>query len=389
MNARNNRSDIHDFASQSAQSSSTGSARSRVLSAEELDAFGAELDAVRQRVLAQVGEEDAKYIRKIQAWVRYTEVAGRGLLFGGILPPLWLAGTALLAASKILDNMELGHNVMHGQYDWMNDKEFMSTRFDWDNVCPADGWKRTHNYEHHTYTNVMGKDRDIGYGLLRLFPEQRWRPRHRTQIFQAAALAMLFQWGVAMHDVATDLVRRGQKTKAEAWRDLKPVLRKGARKLFKDYLLFPALAGPFFLPVLLGNLCANLVRNVWSFSIIFCGHFTEDAVTFPPSVLENESRGHWYMRQIQGSSNLTGGRIFHIFSGNLSHQIEHHLYPDIPARRYAEMAEDVQAICAKYGQHYNTGRFSKQFGSVIKRIWVYSSPKAGQEATGALASSAI
>lgn len=355
--------------------------KSRRLSKEELDAFGAELNALRQRVVNDLGEEDAAYIRKVQAWVRYTEVAGRGLLFGGILPPLWIAGTGLLAASKILENMELGHNVMHGQYDWMNDPDFTAARYDWDNVCPADGWKRTHNYEHHTYTNVLGKDRDVGYGLLRLFPEQRWKPRHRTQVLQATALALLFQWGVAMHDVATDLVAKGQKSWEEAWRDFKPVLRKAARKIFKDYLLFPALAGPFFLPVLLGNLTANLIRNVWSFAIIFCGHFTEDSVTFPLESIENESQGHWYMRQIQGSSNLTGGRLFHIFSGNLSHQIEHHLFPDIPARRYAEIAPEVQAICAKYGQHYNTGSFWKQFGSVLKRIWVYSFPTKEEESS--------
>lgn len=349
---------------------------SRTLSPEELDAFGAELDALRLRVLADVGEKDAAYIRKVQGWVRYSEVAGRILLFGGILPPLWVLGTGLLAVSKILENMELGHNVMHGQYDWMNDPNLSSTHYDWDNVCPAQGWKNTHNFEHHTYTNVVGKDRDVGYGLLRLFPEQKWKPRHRFQIFAAMTLASLFQWGVAMHDVATDLVARGKKSPEDAWRDFKPVMRKGFKKVFKDYILFPALAGPFFLPVLLGNMTANLIRNLWSFAIIFCGHFTEDAVTFDESVLENESQGHWYRRQILGSSNLTGGKIFHIFSGNLSHQIEHHLFPDIPACRYADMAVEVQEICARYGQNYNTGSFWKQFGTVIKRIWTFSFPNA-------------
>lgn len=359
--------------------------KSRVLSPEELEAFGRELDELRERTLAKVGEEDAQYIRKIQAWVRYTEVAGRGLLFAGILPPFWLAGTALLGTSKILENMELGHNVMHGQYDWMNEPKLNSARYDWDNVCPADGWKRTHNFEHHTYTNILGKDRDVGYGLLRLFPDQRWKPRHRNQLLKAATLATFFQWGVAMHDVATDLVARGEKTKADAWRDFKPVARKAARKLFRDYALFPALAGPFFLPVFTGNLTANLARNLWSFAIIFCGHFTEDSVTFPESVLENETQGHWYQRQIQGSGNLTGGKLFHIFSGNLSHQIEHHLYPDIPAWRYQEIAEEVQMICAKYGQHYNTGSFWAQFKTVIERIHDFSFPPEEQAARAARA----
>ncbi len=51
------------------------------------------------------------------------------------------------------------------------------------------------------------------------------------------------------------------------------------------------------------------------------------------------------MRQIRGSSNLTGSEAFHILSGHLSHQIEHHLFPDIPARRYRQMAPKVEAVC--------------------------------------------
>ena len=54
---------------------------------------------------------------------RGLEVAGRGLMFAGFFPPAWLAGVTALSLSKILDNMEIGHNVMHGQYDWMNDPE--------------------------------------------------------------------------------------------------------------------------------------------------------------------------------------------------------------------------------------------------------------------------
>lgn len=66
--------------------------------------------------------------------------------------------------------MELGHNVMHGQYDWMNDPKFNGQTYEWDTVGTSDNWRQTHNYKHHTYTNIKGIDDDIGYGLLRLFP---------------------------------------------------------------------------------------------------------------------------------------------------------------------------------------------------------------------------
>ncbi|MGJ8687137.1 MAG: fatty acid desaturase family protein [Spongiibacteraceae bacterium] len=348
--------------------------KNRQLTSEEVTALGEEIDAVKQRSLAKVGEEDAIYIRRILKTVRYTEVLGRALLFVGFFPPAWIVGTLLLSLSKILENMELGHNVMHGQYDWMNDPELNGKSYEWDIVGTADNWRHTHNYMHHTYTNVKGMDSDVGYGLLRLFPEQRWRPFYLLQPIWAALLAVLFQWGVAIQDLEIGKLFSGRKTKAEFKKQWRPVGSKVRRQLIKDYVIFPVLAGPFFLSVLSGNLVANVVRSLWTYMIIFCGHFTADAEVFPKSVIENESRGHWYIRQMRGSSNLRGGKWFHILSGNLSHQIEHHMFPTVPARRYAEMSVEVRAICEKYGQNYNTGSLPRQFGQVLWRVLRHSLP---------------
>jgi len=227
---------------------------------------------------------------------------------------------------------------------------------------------------HHTFTTVVGRDRDVGYGFLRLFPEQPWHPAYLLQPAASLLLALGFQWGVALHDLELERVLRGEKSVEQLRRELKPVLRKARRQLLKDYAIFPLLAGPFFVPVMAGNLGANLIRNVWAFIIIFCGHFTERVETFPESVLESETRGEWYLRQLKASSNLDGGRLFHILSGNLSHQIEHHLFPDVPANRYAEMAVEVKRIAAEYGQHYNTGSFARQFAAAMKRIVRYALP---------------
>lgn len=344
------------------------------LNAAELDMLAAELDALRAQTLADLGEADAKYIRKIVASVRYTAIAGRGLLFLGWFLPAWLAGTTLLGIAKILENMELAHNVMHGQYDWMNDPALQGKSYEWDTVGTSDNWRKTHNFKHHTYTNVKGMDDDVGYGLLRIFPEQRWQSFYLGQPIYALLLALMFQWGVAIQDLEIGKYLQGRMSKEEFNARWQPTRQKILKQLFKDYVFFPALAGPAFLSVILGNLVANGMRNLWTFSIIFCGHFTEDAELFDKSVVQNESRGHWYYRQIRGSSNLSGGKLLHLLSGNLSHQIEHHLFPDIPAHRYAELAPKVQEICARYGIHYNTGRFSKQFGQVLWRIVRHSLP---------------
>ncbi|MEQ9108119.1 MAG: acyl-CoA desaturase [Limnobacter sp.] len=346
----------------------------RKLSHAELEQFGAEIEAIRQKHLADVGERDAKYITKIEKAVRYTEIAGRGLLMAGIFPPAFILGTLTLGVSKILENMELGHNVMHGQYDFMNNKRLTGQTYEWDTWCTADNWRYSHNYRHHTYTNVLGEDHDIGYGVLRLFPEQKWEPRFLANVPLMVILATFFENLLALQTLELEKVINGEKTLKETKDRAIPTFKKAGRQIVKDYVFFPLLAGPFFLPVLAGNFIANIIRNYWTFVIIFCGHFTADSEVFDKSIIEGESQAHWYLRQLKGSSNLTGGKLFHIMSGNLSHQIEHHLFPEVPAHRYAEMSVEVQEICKRYGQHYNKASLFKQFSTVVGRAFKYSLP---------------
>jgi fatty acid desaturase len=338
------------------------------LTDEQFEAFGRELDAIRTRAVADLGERDADYINKVIRAQRGLEVAGRGLLMLGFLPPAWIGGTAALSVSKILDNMEIGHNVMHGQYDWMKDPRLNGKTFEWDTACPGDQWRHSHNYMHHTHTNVQGKDRDIGYGILRMSEDQEWRPYYLGNPIYATLLATFFQYGVAMHDLETERIAAGEATLGEKREMAQEIWRKVRGQWLKDYVLFPALSGPSFPFVLAGNATANLTRNLWAFMIIFCGHFPDGTQEFTEEETENETRGQWYFRQLLGSANLTGGKLFHLISGNLSHQIEHHLFPDIPAHRYAEISVEVREICERYGIPYNSGPLSKQFGSVVRKI---------------------
>ncbi len=338
------------------------------LTPEQADALGRELDALKERMIADLGERDAAYIRRIIKAQRALEVGGRLALFGGVLPPFWLAGTAMLALSKILDNMEIGHNVMHGQYDWMGDPAISGRKFEWDNACPGDQWRHSHNYMHHTYTNIVGMDRDIGYGILRMSASQRWSPYFLGNPVYAFLLMVLFQYGVALHELETERIRAGEISVADKRGILREIWGKTKRQTLKDYVAYPLLAGPFAPWVLTGNMTANLIRNVWSYLIIFCGHFPEDVQEFTVEETKAETRGQWYFRQILGSANLTGGRLFHILSGNLSFQIEHHLFPDIPAHRFAEISGEVQDICRRYGLPYNRGPLPRQFATVVRKI---------------------
>src|ERR1700752_5117165 len=135
------------------------------LTPEDVETIGAELDAIRDEVMADLGEEDAQYIRGVIKTQRRLELGGRAALLVSLFPPAWLVGTTALSVAKVLENMEIGHNVMHGQWDWMRDPRINSATWEWDNVSSAEGWKQSHNVQHHMFANVVGKDRGLGYEI--------------------------------------------------------------------------------------------------------------------------------------------------------------------------------------------------------------------------------
>src|SRR4051812_42927767 len=313
--------------------------------------------------------------------------------------------------------MEIGHNVLHGQWDWMNDPVINSRAWDWDTASTAEAWRHSHNYVHHTYTNIRGKDKDLGYEIMRIDPHQKWHPVYLAQPFYNILLMFLFEWGVAFHDLDFDAVRSGEKSQKQVLEELKGIAGKARAQVVKDYVAWPlvsglvtagaelarrritrrmrkrslrerataalrrrdggleadvaaalAAGGRTYRDTAVANATANVVRNVWAYSIIFCGHFPDQTYTFSQKETDDESRGARYVRQLIGAANIEGGPVFHVVSGNLGYQVEHHLYPDMPSTRYGEIAPKVREICERYGLPYNTGPLYKQLGMVHRTI---------------------
>jgi fatty acid desaturase len=346
------------------------------LTPADIEAIGGELDEIRNSVLESRGERDAAYIRRVIDTQRKLEMAGRVLLLASRHRPSWVLGTACLAIAKILDNMEIGHNVLHGQWDWMRDPKIHSSTWEWDHASPAEQWKRAHNVQHHTFTNILGKDNDLGYGIMRVDADQPWKPRYLVQPLWNFLNACIFEYGIALYDMEIgDHLRQKRGVTPELRSSIKQTLHKVSRQATKDYVLFPALSGPSWRSTLAANLTANVVRNIWSHSVIMCGHFPEGVQTFEQESLpESESKGEWYLRQMLGSANITGSKALHLMSGNLSHQIEHHLFPDLPSRRYQEIAPRVRAVFQRYELTYHAAPLLKQVGSAWHKVLRLSLP---------------
>jgi len=346
------------------------------LSAEDVESLGRDLDAIRQSVLDSRGAADAAYIRRLIKVQRFLELGSRGLLLGSRHRPAWVLGTLGLAVAKVLDNMEIGHNLLHGQWDWMRDPKIHSTTWEWDHATPAAQWQKSHNQGHHAHTNVLGKDNDLGYGIMRVDEDQTWEPRHLAQPVLNLVNAVVFEYGIAAYDLEVgEILREKRGVTPEFRASVRQTLRKVRRQAVKEYVIFPALSGASFRHTLTANLTANLLRNVWSHSVIMCGHFPEGVETFEQdAVAPDESRGQWYLRQMLGSANITGSKALHLMAGNLSHQIEHHLFPDLPSNRYAEIAPRVRALFTQYGLRYHAAPMPQQVASAWHKVLRLSLP---------------
>jgi linoleoyl-CoA desaturase len=346
------------------------------LTPADVEEIGRRLDAIRAEVVESRGERDASYIRRVIDVQRKLELGSRIALLFSLFPPTWIAGTAGLSAAKILENMEIGHNVMHGQWDWMRDPKVHSTTWEWDNASPSEQWKHSHNEVHHTYTNVIGRDNDLGYGIMRVDEDQRWHPLYLAQPLWNLLNACFFEYGIAAYDLelGKNLRSRRRRRSPEFKARTKQVLKKIRGQVLKDYVVHPVLSGPSSLGTLSANATANLVRNLWTHSVIMCGHFPEGVETFERRSIEGETRGEWYLRQMLGAANISGGRAMHIMTGNLSYQIEHHLFPDLPSNRYQEIAPKVRALFEEYDLTYTTGPLPKQVASAWSTVIRLSLP---------------
>ena len=91
---------------------------------------------------------------------------------------------------------------------------------------------------------MLGHDNDIGYGVLRMAREQKWHPVNLGQPVYNALLATLFQWGVALHDLDIEAIRKGEKDPKVMKRQLAQIGRKVRSQIGKDYVVYPALTGP-------------------------------------------------------------------------------------------------------------------------------------------------
>jgi len=328
------------------------------LSKIDLEAFLADIKALRREIDDSLGEEDLRHLYKMERWGR--ACTALGLLGAGLAPnPV----SAVLLSTGRYTRWMLMHHIGHRGYDKVpgvparyTSKVFARgyRRFlDWSDWMLPEAWIYEHNVLHHSYT---GEERDPD--LIERNTE--WL-RERSMPVRYALMGLLtFTWRASYYAPNTLDTFRAR----HAERDGEAPSQEGRDRELWLKCYFPYAAIHFgllplcYLPLgpwgvfsaFCNSLMAELITNVHTFCVIGPNHTGDDLYRFDD---RPASRAEFYVRQIIGSVNFrTGGDLVDFAHMWLNYQIEHHLFPDVPMLAYQKMQPKVKAICEKYGIPY-------------------------------------
>ncbi|HWB80642.1 MAG TPA: fatty acid desaturase [Nannocystaceae bacterium] len=343
---------------------------------DRIAAFGRDIDAIRERIEAQVGADDLRRVRRLDALSRGCEIVGRTLLHFSIEPIGFITGTTVLWLHKQLQATEIGHTALHGAYDRIDGADrYHSDRFRWAVPIDEAAWRRSHNVGHHQYTNVLGRDPDLAYGAIRLSPRVEWQPRHRHQLWSVAYTWLGLGFFMNLHATGLDRALLGDNDPSaeEKLAASKEAGRKYVRYYLYEYVLFPVLAGGGWWKVFLGNWLAERMRDLYSAATIFCGHIGDDVHDYEAGTRPH-SRAEWYAMQAASANDFRVPYVFSVLCGGLDYQIEHHLFPKLAPERLRQIAPEVQAACERHGVPYHCDTWLGTLKKAFARLRALRAP---------------
>lgn len=346
----------------------------------DLQSFAKDLDDLGRKAKTRIGEKDLLHAKRIDIALRIMYYTGLATAWFMINP----VSIILLTISKTGRWAMLGHHVGHGAYDKIPGvpKRFQSIYFakghrrilDWMDWLLPGAWEFEHNILHHYHTGELS-DPD--------YPQKNTaslRARKMPLILKYLfAFFLMSTWKILyyapntlwyheqkkksnahLHQSIKDEVDRGESFPgARIYSVFRPEGRRFWLVCILPYLTVNFIALPLlFLPVSTQAalnvfwtlVIVEVLTNLHSFTIIVTNHSGEDIPGFDGSV---QSKAEFYLRQIIGSVNYTGGRPWSDFlQGYTNYQIEHHLWPRLPMLQYKLLQPEVQALCKRHNVPY-------------------------------------
>lgn len=329
-----------------------------------------ELQALYAKAKAEVGDEDLEHIRNITEYGKAIDARRLELLRVGS-PRAIRRAAALEMLYRLMQFSELGHNIIHGSYDHLpNNGDYHSDRYRWDFNVDVDHWKTMHHVGHHPNTNMVDKDHDLGYSIMRGLPGQDWYGHHVAQTAIISALAAAAPQAAPFF--LANVARQVEGRRFFSGYTLRSPARIAARDAMRRYVREPRAARTKLLQALLANYLGGVAGYMSVLFLVFIEHHAGELELFADPGPE-ETTDQYYERQIRATRNfLPSPRLdeslervlleevpfenrpdMRIFYGGLDTHIEHHLFPDLPPTMQRKIAPQVRAIAAKYRLPYH------------------------------------
>ncbi len=345
----------------------------------DTQAFARDLDALRAEAVREIGHGDLEHLLRMERWGRTAMALGYATA--------WVAPNPVSAILLGLGNVArwtiVTHHVLHKGYDRvpgaparLTSRGFAAGRrrfVDWFDWFHPEAWCLEHNQLHHYHTSDP-LDPDLVEENARAIRDATWPLAFKYVAVGFYALTWKFTYyapnsfqvlrraaryreqGVTPSPAR---IATGEDSYLAAWDVRTTCGRAFWRACVLPYglgrfVLIPALFAPLgplaIFNVWVNSVGAELVANLHSFLVIATNHVGDDVWRFEGSP---RNRGEFYLRQVAGSVNFrTGGDVRDFFHGFLNYQIEHHLWPDLPARAYQRLQPKVKTVCERHGVPY-------------------------------------
>lgn len=356
-----------------------------------------ELQSLYDETRAAMGDADLAHIRAVTAYGQAINARRLELLRDGG-PRAVARATILEMLYRLLQFSELGHNILHGTYDELaGNGEYHSDRYQWDfNVDPAQ-WKVMHHEGHHPHTNIVGKDHDLGYSVLRGQAAQDWFGHHAIQLGLFAAVSPFFTQLAPF--LIANITRQVDGTRFWSRETLRAPVRIALADTKRRLVTEPLTMGPRFLPAMIANHVGGVAGYLSVLFLVAIEHHAGETEVFTDPG-PDETRDDYYRRQVRGTRNfLRSAKLdaalqrildeevpfenrpdFRIFYGGLDTHIEHHLFPDLPPNRQREVAPRVKEIVTRHGLPYHVTPLGETAALLLKALTGLSIPVGEREA---------
>ncbi|GAA3965720.1 hypothetical protein GCM10022231_28130 [Gordonia caeni] len=355
-----------------------------------------ELQALYVRAKADVGETDLAHIRNVTAYGEAIDARRLELLRDGG-PRAIRRAAALEMLYRLMQFSELGHNIIHGSYDHLpGNGEYHSDRYHWDFNVDVDHWKVMHHVGHHPNTNIVGKDHDLGYSIMRGSAGQDWFGHHVAQTAIISALAAMSPQAAPFF--LANVARQVENRRFFSSWTLRSPARIAARDARRRYVAEPLSARSRALQALLANYAGGVAGYMSVLFLVFIEHHAGELELFADPG-PDETADQYYERQIRATRNFLPSpeldasleRLlheevpfenrpgFHIFYGGLDTHVEHHLFPDLPPSMQRKIAPEVRAIAERHGLPYNETPLLDTVPLIAKTLTRLSAPAGDQE----------